>query len=95
MNRLISVLFTFWERYLALSLIAVMWRGEAQPGTDPATGVPALAGGAPEADGEAGSAGWELTAVGVLLSAAVIVFGIVPQPVFNLVASAARGLGFN
>ncbi|MSX02615.1 MAG: NADH-quinone oxidoreductase subunit NuoN [Actinobacteria bacterium] len=78
-----------------LPVIAVMWRGEAQPGTDPATGVPALAGGAPEADGEAGSAGWELTAVGVLLSAAVIVFGIVPQPVFNLVASAARGLGFN
>ncbi len=78
-----------------LPVVATIWRGETQPGTDAASGVPVLAGGAPEADVEPGRAGWELTLVGVVLAAAVIVFGIVPQPVFNLVASAARGLGLS
>jgi len=78
-----------------LPVIATIWRGETQPGTDAASGVPVLAGGAPEADAEPLRAGWELTLVGVVLAAAVVVFGIVPQPVFNLVASAARGLGFS
>ena len=78
-----------------LPVIATIWRGETQPGTDAASGVPVLAGGAPEADAEPRRAGWELTLVGVVLAAAVVVFGIVPQPVFNLVASAARGLGFS
>ena len=78
-----------------LPVVATMWRGETQPGTDAASGVPVLAGGAPEADATGARAGWELTAVAVLLAAAVIVFGIIPQPVFNLVASAARGLGLS
>jgi hypothetical protein len=30
-----------------------------------------------------------------VLAAAVLVFGIIPQPVFNLVADAARGLGLS
>ena len=78
-----------------LPVIATIWRGETQPGTDAASGVPVLAGGAPEADAAPGRAGWELTLVGVVLAAAVIVLGIVPEPVFNLVASAARGLGLS
>ena len=78
-----------------LPVVATIWRGETQPGTDAASGVPVLAGGAPGADAPHGRAGWELTLVGVVLAAAVLVFGIVPQPVFNLVASAARGLGLS
>ena len=78
-----------------LPVVATIWRGETQPGTDAASGVPVLAGGAAEAEAASGRAGWELTLVGVVLAAAVIVFGIIPQPVFNLVASAARGLGLS
>jgi NADH:ubiquinone oxidoreductase subunit 2 (subunit N) len=78
-----------------LPVVATIWRGETQPGPDAATGFPVLAGGAPEADVAHDRAGWELTLAGVVLTAAVLVFGIVPQPVFNLVASAARGLGLS
>ncbi len=78
-----------------LPVVATIWRGETQPGTDAASGVPVLAGGAPEADAATGRAGWELTLIGVVLAAAVLVFGIIPQPVFNLVADAARGLGLS
>ena len=78
-----------------LPVIATIWRGETQPGTDAVSGVPVLAGGAPGADAAPSQAGWELTLVGVVLAVAVVVFGIAPQPVFNLVASAARGLGFS
>ena len=78
-----------------LPVVATMWRGETQPGNDAASGVPVLAGGAPEAEAAGGRAGWELTLVGAVLAIAVIVFGIIPQPVFDLVASAARGLGLS
>ncbi len=74
-----------------LPVVATIWRGETEPAADGAGGVPVLAGGAPDA--EPGRAGWELTLIGAVLAIAVLVFGIIPQPVFNLVASAARGLG--
>jgi len=78
-----------------LPVVATIWRGATQPGTDAASGLPVLAGGAPEVEPAASRAGWELTLVGVVLAAAVIALGIFPQPVFNLVASAARGLGLS
>ncbi len=76
-----------------LPVVAALWRSEAQPGIEPVSGAPVLAGGAPE--GEPVKAGWEVKLVGVLLAAAIIFFGIVPQPIFNLVADAARGLGLS
>ena len=78
-----------------LPVVATIWSGTTQPGSDAANGVPVLAGGAPEADATSRRAGWELTLVGVALAVAVIVFGIIPQPVFDLVAGAARGLGLS
>ncbi|HEY4426638.1 MAG TPA: NADH-quinone oxidoreductase subunit N [Solirubrobacteraceae bacterium] len=72
----------------------------------PAGGLPALAGGSPELDaGEAPDAvplredapsHWrqpEVVLVAVLAGAATIFFGIVPQPLFNLVHGAGSALG--
>ncbi|MCD6725785.1 MAG: NADH-quinone oxidoreductase subunit N [Solirubrobacteraceae bacterium] len=85
-----------------LPVAAAMWREEAaatpEPGIDPRTGRPALAGGAPGAAGAAaadGRGGWEVTLVAFVCGAASLVFGIVPQPLFDLVEQAARGLGLS
>ncbi len=78
-----------------LPVVAAMWREEAEPAlapeVDTRTGLPALAGGSPEADRP--RAGWEVQLVALVLGAAVLAFGIFPQPLFDLVQSAARGLG--
>jgi len=79
-----------------LPVVAMMWREEAQPapaqpGVDPATGRAALAGAAPEAGGE-GSGGWETQLVALVMGAAILFFGIVPQPLFDLVQHAAAGI---
>ena len=75
-----------------LPVVAAMWRDEAEaapaPGVDARTGRPALAGGAATA-----RAGWQVQVVAFVLGAAVLFFGIVPQPLLTLVREAARGLG--
>jgi NADH-quinone oxidoreductase subunit N len=85
-----------------LPVAAAMWRDEAEPAAppvpaDPRTGRPALAGAAPHPDGDLpeqrGVIGWEVGLVAVVLGAAVLVFGVVPQPLFDLVSGAANGLG--
>ncbi len=82
-----------------LPVIAAMWMGDA-----PAP-LPALAGGSPEldaaeqADGEGvpdapgARAQPEVVFVAVLAGAATLFFGIVPEPLFNLVHGAGSGLG--
>jgi NADH-quinone oxidoreductase subunit N len=72
----------------------------------PAGGLPALAGGSPELDagdvfddGAPGAAPVrtrsqpEVVLIAVLAGAATIFFGIVPEPLFNLVHGAGRALG--
>jgi NADH-quinone oxidoreductase subunit N len=69
----------------------------------PAGALPALAGGSPELDGEDGEDGAaealtsgrqpEVAFVAILAGAATIFFGIVPQPLFDLVHGAGRALG--
>ncbi len=84
-----------------LPVLATVWRGEAdrpEPGLDTATGRPALAGGAPEAAGaEQGARGrtWEVGLVALVLGVAILFFGIVPQPLFDLVDGAGRALGLS
>jgi NADH-quinone oxidoreductase subunit N len=86
-----------------LPVIAAMWMREA-PGTSaledatPALSegaLPVLAGGSPELDAEhsAGRPQPEVLFVAVLASAATIFFGILPQPLFNLVHGAGSALG--
>ncbi len=94
-----------------LPVIAAMWMrpapgeqpdaGEpASPTTPaPATGraLPALAGGSPELDAPARGAQPELAFVAVVAGVATLFFGIVPQPLFDLVhhaGSALSGLFF-
>jgi NADH-quinone oxidoreductase subunit N len=82
--------------------------GAGQPGVDhppasapaPTTsGLPALAGGSPELDVEPVPAPLttrfqpEVVFVAVLAGAATVFFGIIPQPLFNLVAHAGGALG--
>ncbi|HEX5223885.1 MAG TPA: NADH-quinone oxidoreductase subunit N [Solirubrobacteraceae bacterium] len=90
-----------------LPVLATMWMREAPAAgrTPPARpgGLPALAGGSPELDAGAGAdageavvpadGGWEVGLVAVLGGAATLFFGIVPQPLFDLVHSAGRALG--
>ena len=82
-----------------LPVIAAMWMREAPAAgrTPPRTGgLPALAGGSPELDAETDAAGggsWEVGLVAVLGGAATLFFGIVPQPLFDLVHSAGSALG--
>jgi hypothetical protein len=66
----------------------------------PAGALPALAGGSPELDDEDGGAQAlasghqpEVAFVAILAGAATIFFGIVPQPLFDLVHGAGRALG--
>ncbi len=82
-----------------LPVIATMWRDEAQPapiepGLDPGTGRAALAGAAPEGDAAAArpSGGWETQLVALVMGAAILFFGIIPQPLFDLVDRAAFGI---
>ncbi|HEY2768478.1 MAG TPA: NADH-quinone oxidoreductase subunit N [Solirubrobacteraceae bacterium] len=81
-----------------LPVIAAMWMREAPTGapsssagaaSSPASALPAIAGGSPELDGHQP----EVVAVAVLAGAATLFFGIVPQPLFDLVRHAGSGLG--
>jgi NADH-quinone oxidoreductase subunit N len=85
-----------------LPVIAAMWMREA-PGqaTSPSIegGLPVMAGGSPELEGEP-TAGRlqtgqqpEVVFVAVLAGAATIFFGILPQPLFDLVHGAGGALG--
>jgi NADH-quinone oxidoreductase subunit N len=89
-----------------LPVIAAMWMreaptGEARAGQAPAPpGVPAggplpaLAGGSPELDAETVTGTQpEVVLVAVLAGAATIFFGIIPQPLFDLVHHAGNALG--
>jgi NADH-quinone oxidoreductase subunit N len=91
-----------------LPVVAAMWMREAPAGAArpdvgsspggapiPAGGpLPALAGGSPELDAEASSATQpEVALVAVVAGAATLFFGIVPQPLFDLVNHAGSALG--
>jgi NADH-quinone oxidoreductase subunit N len=76
-----------------LKVVAAVWTGA--PSTAPATppagpALPALAGGSSEAPVTAppGRAPWEVTAVAVVFAVATVVFGVVPQPLFEFVERA-------
>lgn len=83
-------------------------QGASQQGAASAGTLPAIAGGSQELDAAAAGAGpigappaqakltgtqIEVVLVAVLAGAATLFFGIVPQPLFDLVAHAGRGLG--
>jgi NADH-quinone oxidoreductase subunit N len=92
-----------------LPVIAAVWMREAPRPSEPTLSgsFPAIAGGSPElddgaegADGEArarrggnGGAQPEVVFVAVLSGAATIFFGIVPQPLFDLIEHVSRGVG--
>ncbi len=90
-----------------LPVIAAMWMREAPAGASevdlelppggapvaPGGPLPALAGGSPELDDEASDASQpEVVTVAVLAGAAIVFFGIIPQPLFNLVNHVAGAL---
>jgi NADH-quinone oxidoreductase subunit N len=85
-----------------LPVIAAMWMREA-PADEatrahagvPAPGaLPALAGGSPELDTELITGVQpEVAFVAVLAGAAILVFGVIPQPLFDLVRHVGSGLG--
>ncbi|MGO9487678.1 MAG: NADH-quinone oxidoreductase subunit N [Solirubrobacteraceae bacterium] len=85
-----------------LPVIAAMWMRDA-PGAQPLPaspgGLPALAGGSSELDaedtGEARASGYqpELLLVALLTGAGTLFFGIVPQPLFELIRSVGSALG--
>ncbi|HEX4466859.1 MAG TPA: NADH-quinone oxidoreductase subunit N [Solirubrobacteraceae bacterium] len=77
-----------------LPVIATMWLRE-EPARVPAPGqapgsLPALAGGSPELDT---GRGLEVVFVAILAGAAIVFFGIVPQPLFDLVHHAGAAIG--
>jgi NADH-quinone oxidoreductase subunit N len=75
-----------------LRVISAVWMRPAPgPSVAAATGVPIIAGGSPEADVVTGGE-IELTFVAVVFAAATVFFGIVPQPLFDLVQHAAHTL---
>ena len=84
-----------------LPVIAAMWMSDApgravRPATEGA--LPALAGGSQELDEQASSptvSGLqpEVVLVAMLAGAATLFFGIVPQPLFNLVHGVGSALG--
>jgi NADH-quinone oxidoreductase subunit N len=90
-----------------LPVIAAMWMREAPAGessrNEPPTpadaptpspeGLPVLAGGSPELDERAARGQPEVIFVALLASVATIFFGIVPQPLFDLVHHAGGALG--
>jgi NADH-quinone oxidoreductase subunit N len=87
-----------------LPVIAAMWMGETPaeahadtPALAPAP-LPALAGGSPDLDETPPSAPIastqpEVLCVAVLAGAATLFFGLIPQPLFDLVHGAGSGLG--
>ena len=82
-----------------LRVIAAIWMREVPAGAPVAPaaladagGVRVVAGGAPEADAPR-SPPVEAIALAVVFGAATLFFGIVPQPLFDFVAHAARSLG--
>ncbi len=82
-----------------LPVIAAMWMREspapAGPAAKPEGGLPALAGGSPELDEaleQPRSRQLEVVAVALICGAATIFFGIVPQPLFDLVQHAGAAL---
>ncbi len=84
-----------------LPVIAAMWMREAPASDTPETpaipipaaggGLPAIAGGSPELDMPSRQP--EVAFVAVLAGAATLFFGIVPQPLFDLVQHTGGGLG--
>ncbi len=85
-----------------LPVIAAMWMRELPAASTPEPGVlPALAGGSPELDDEqlaltapqAGRVQGELVLLALLAGAATIFFGVIPQPLFELVNHAGGALG--
>ncbi len=86
-----------------LPVIAAMWMRDAPAGAQAPGGaaLPALAGGSPELDEQPGASAAlarrrpepEVLAVALLAGAATIFFGIVPQPLFDLVHGAGAALG--
>jgi NADH-quinone oxidoreductase subunit N len=83
-----------------LPVVAAMWMREAPAGEPQAPspkvgGLPALAGGSPELDAELAGDGIqpEVAFVAILAGAATIFFGIIPQPLFDLVHGAGSALG--
>jgi NADH-quinone oxidoreductase subunit N len=84
-----------------LRVVATMWMGGA---TEPVAaarpgGLPAIAGGSPEADVEAWPAAdqavpdAEVAFVAFLFAGASVLFGIIPSPLFHLTAHAGHALG--
>ena len=76
-----------------LRVIAAVWMRPSPIGA--AAGAPAIAGGSPEADAEAGLVTGtqpEVLAVAVSASLASVVFGIVPSPLLDIAADAGRAL---
>jgi NADH-quinone oxidoreductase subunit N len=87
-----------------LPVIAAMWMREApsrpgvpRPGAEGPGGLPALAGGSSELDAEgfqlARDSQPEIVAVALLAAVGTVVFGIVPQPLFDLVRHTGSALG--
>jgi NADH-quinone oxidoreductase subunit N len=88
-----------------LPVIATMWMREAPAATSPNDAsvltptpgpLPALAGGSSELDEDGGPLSGsqpEVLVVAVLAGAATIFFGVIPQPLFDLVHGAGSGLG--
>jgi NADH-quinone oxidoreductase subunit N len=89
-----------------LPVIAAMWMREAPAGESsldepsppadapaPPEGLPVLAGGSPELDERPPRAQPEVVFVALLAAVATIFFGIVPQPLFDLVHHAGGALG--
>jgi len=87
-----------------LPVVAAMWMRDAPsnpgvptPGAEGPGGLPALAGGSPELDAEgfqlARDSQPEIVAVALLAGIGTVVFGIVPQPLFELVRHTGSALG--
>jgi NADH-quinone oxidoreductase subunit N len=87
-----------------LPVIAAMWMRESptrpavpRAGAEGPGGLPAVAGGSSELDAEgfqlARDSQPEIVLVAVLAGAATLVFGIVPQPLFDLVRHTGSALG--
>jgi NADH-quinone oxidoreductase subunit N len=74
-----------------LRVVAAVWM---QPGAEPVRVAPVMAGGSTEAGGfgPTAAAPVEVVAIGILAAAAVVGFGIVPSPLLDLAADAARAI---
>jgi NADH-quinone oxidoreductase subunit N len=75
-----------------LRVVAAVWM---EPGAEAVRAMPVLAGGSPEAGTFAGRVSRvpiEVTAVAVIAAAGAIAFGIVPSPLLDLAADAARAI---